>query len=153
MYFNDFTVALPNTEAKDRNRKVQVIRSKTSEAGRIVDLLRSLYTSPAAIGVQSIGGHPPAETLREKIEQAISEAMDQINGGAGDTPRKADVFNLITLGRAARLGPVFGKAYYHDFPERGDRDEDEWRKTLDDWKHNGPVPFVWLELQPENTFP
>ncbi|KKL26553.1 hypothetical protein LCGC14_2394130, partial [marine sediment metagenome] len=65
-----------------------------------------------------------------------------------------DVWQMVTLGRTARLGPVQGTAYWWDMPERTEGEtEESIFKRREAWRSGAPIPLVWRDLPAESTFP
>lgn len=153
LYWGKHSVSVPDTEDKRRIRKVKPERMVTQEASRVVDLIHSLYATPAAAAAQWQGEGSKESRDADKIEVALNEAYDQLNPSY-DSPRDRDRFQQILLGHGAHLGPMTGENYYWDFPFRGENEsERDWAARYDKWRKGGPLPFVYVDLPAESTFP
>lgn len=146
-------VWIPDTMAEGRRRKIQPERMDSSEAFRIVKLVKSFFTAPSNIDLEWVGATSPTSSSKgEQLARAINEIINQLNQSK-DAPLLAERFWMILLGRAARLLAP-GDAYYWDFPDRPEgKTTDEWWEKYSEWKRNEPLPFVWLDLNPAQTFP
>lgn len=155
-YYGEHLVAAPDLNKPERKRKFTVKRLTTSEVGRIIDLIWSLYSGVPALGVMNIGDTNRTEKQREDVSVALMEALDQLNP-ATDGPANRICGQIVALGRGAYVGPLSASAYYYDFPERTDgTTEKQWRDRLAAWRGGGPSgadQLLWLDLPPENTFP
>jgi hypothetical protein len=145
-------IEVADTEAKGRKRKIEPERMESREAARSVNQVRAFYTAPAAIQVEWIGETAPkAEKKAEQIGRAINEIVNQLNPPI-DSPIKRERWWMVALGRSARL-IVPGNAYWWDFPEKEKgKTTDEWWATFSEWRRNAPLPLLWKDLLPQQTF-
>ncbi len=147
------TVSAPDTAEKGRKRKIQPERMESREGPRIVNQIRSLYTVPASLMVEWSGDTKPKSQVKaEKISRSINEAVNLLNP-LDDSPLKRERYWMVTLGRAARM-IVPGDAYYWDFPtfEEGSTVDERYEK-FSEWRRDAPLPLLWKDLLPQNTFP
>ena len=145
-------IPVPDTQAKGRKRKIEPERMESKEAPRSVNQVRAFYTAPAAIKVEWVGETAPrAEKKAEEIGRAINEIINQLNPPV-DSPIKRERWWMVALGRSARL-IVPGNAYWWDFPERGKgQTTDAWWEDFSQWRRNAPLPLLWKDLLPQQTF-
>ena len=152
MYFDEDRVPQEDTQARGRRRKIQPERMTANELRREVDLITSLFPYPAEIGVQPIGEGSRGETIAERVEMALNEAIDQLNPPL-DSPLMRERWQMCLLGRAARM-IVPGHMYWWDFPYMSDGESlDDWDKRHGDWVQKAPLPVTWIDLPAESTFP
>ena len=146
-------VTVPDTTEVDRRRKIQPERMESREGPRIVNQIRSLYTVPAPIMVEWSGDTKPKSQIKaEKISRSINEVINLLNP-LDDSPLKRERYWMVTLGRAARM-IVPGDAYYWDFPEfKEGSTVDERYEIFSNWRRDAPLPLLWKDLLPQNTFP
>ncbi len=146
-------VTAPDTAEKGRKRKIQPERMESREGPRIVNQIRSLYTVPASLMVEWSGDTKPKSQIKaEKISRSINEVINLLNP-LDDPPLKRERYWMVTLGRAARM-IVPGDAYFWDFPkfEKG-LTVDERYDVFSKWRRDAPLPLLWKDLLPQNTFP
>ena len=153
LVYDEHAIITPDTDAPDRKRRHVPHRMSTGEAGRIVELIAAFHSPVARIGLMVASSGIEGGVAKDINEQAIQEAIDQLNPHV-DAPRPRDVWNQVTLGRCARLGPIQGTAYWWDMPERGENEsEEDIFKRREEWRSGAPIPLVWRDLPPESTFP
>ena len=152
MVFDEHPVQAPNTANKKRRRRIQPERFSTDEARREVELIVSLYPHLATVGVKYSGdGTKPAGVV-DKVERGLNELLQQLNPPT-DSPRQREVWQMVVLGRTARL-IVGGHQYYWDFPFKPDAmSEDEWQTQFREWRRKAPLSLLWLDLPARSTFP
>lgn len=153
LYENTHEVWIPDTAAEGRIRKIEPERMDSSEGKRTVNLVRSFYVAPSEIDLEWVGATSPKSSEKgEKLALGINEIINQLNQ-PGNSPILAERFWMILLGRAARLIAP-GDAYYWDFPDRKEGQSiDDWWKDYSEWRRHEPLPLVWLDLNPAQTFP
>ena len=146
-------IEVPDTQAKGRKRKIQPERMESREAARTVNQVKAFYTAPAAVQVEWVGETAPrADKKAESIGLGINEIVNQLNPPS-DSPLKRDDHWMVALGRSADL-IVPGNAYWWDFPEREEgQTTDEWWEVFSQWRRNAPLPLLWKDLLPQQTFP
>ena len=153
LYWGEHGILIPDTANKDRKRKIEPERMETKEAPRVVDLITSFYASPANIGAQWTGAGSREASAVDALEVGINEAIDQLNP-PHDAPRARRVFQQVLFGKSAQLGPVYGDAYYWDFPYKtAGESEEDWAKRYEEWRKGGPIPMVYMDLPAEATYP
>ena len=142
-----------DTTEKGRKRKIQPERMESREGPRTVNQIRSLYTVPASLMVEWSGDTKPKSQIKaEKISRSINEVINLLNP-LDDPPLKRERYWMVTLGRAARM-IVPGDAYYWDFPEfEKGLTVDERYEIFSKWRRDAPLPLLWKDLLPQNTFP
>ncbi len=152
LYFGDNPVPVPNTRSRQRHWQFDPVKMNLNEAARIIDLFMSFYPEPARIGVVFTGEGQRSDEQAEKAEQAINEAIDQLNP-ATDSPHYRQVFQMLLLGREAwMIAP--GNQYWYDFPfKREDETEQQWADRFAGWKKGAPLPLLWTDLPAQSTFP
>ncbi|KKM07349.1 hypothetical protein LCGC14_1734790, partial [marine sediment metagenome] len=114
LYWGEHALKVTDTAARGRKRKIEPERMETKECARIADLIASLYATPASIGLHWTG-EGERSGAKDGLELALNETIDQLNP-PDDSPRERRVFSQVLLGRSAQLGPMYGGAYYWDFP-------------------------------------
>ena len=152
LYNSEHTIDVVDTEEEGRRRQIQPERMESREAARVVDLVRSLYTGPTELTTIWTGDRPRSPEKAEKAALALNEIINQLNPPT-DSPLRRERYWMILMGRAARL-IVPGDAYYWDFPtHQAGQTIDEWWETYNEWKRQAPIPLVWKDLLPTQTFP
>lgn len=145
-------IEVPDTQAKGRVRRIEPERMESREAARTVKQIQAFYTAPATIQVEWVGETAPtAEKRAEKIGLAVNEIVNQLNPPS-DSPLKRDDYWMVALGRSADL-IVPGDAYWWDFPEKepGKTVDERWER-FSKWRRNAPIPLLWKDLLPQQTF-
>ena len=145
-------IPVPATQAKGRKRKIEPERMESREAARSINQIRAFYTAPATIQVEWVGETAPkADKKTESIGLAINEIINQLNPPI-DSPIKRERWWMVALGRSARM-IVPGDAYWWDFPDKEPgKTTDEWWETFSEWRRNAPLPLLWKDLLPTQTF-
>ena len=153
MYWDEQAVTLPDTNNPDRNAKYTPERATTQEGRRIIDLLASLYTEPAAAALAHRDEGVGRTVERETVEQALVAARRQVD--RRNRVRKARVYGQLIAGRGAQLGPLPGGEHWWNYPYRQPDESTESSKARrEEWEKSAPgLPFVYIELPPESTFP
>ena len=153
LYWDEQAVTLPATGDVDRNMRYQPERATTQEGRRIIDLLASLYTEPAAASLAHRDEGVGRADEREKVEQALVAARRQVD--RRNRVRMARVYGQLITGRGAQLGPMAGGEHWWNYPYReADESLDHWKERRGKWEGSAPgLPFVYIELPPETTFP
>lgn len=152
LHDNEHSVDAPDTTAEGRVRKIQPERMNMSEAARVVNVVRALYVSPSTIEMEWVGEGQTGKRKGEKVGAGINELINQLNPPK-NAPLNTERFWMVLLGRAARL-ICPGDAYYWDFPyKKAGETLDQWTERYESWKRKAPVPLVWRDLLPQNTFP
>lgn len=124
----------------------------SGEGGRIVDLISSFYVFPANLKAVWLGEGSKKEEQSDEHEIALSEARNKLDIPT-DSPRKAQLWDLVVLGRATGI-IVKGDAYWWDFPEKaGAESEEEWQQRFAKWTRQAPLPVTWQHLPAASTFP
>lgn len=153
LYWGEHKLNVIDTMAKGRKRKLQPERMVTEEASRIINLLRSFYVAPANASVRWHGEKPRAASVADDIEIAVNQAYDELNP-MHDKPRKDVRFEQILLGHGAQLGPMPGGAYWWDFPGKASGEtERQWEEKYEEWREAGPLPFCYVPLPADSTYP
>ena len=152
MVFDEHAIQAPDTANKKRRRRIEPERFSTDEARRQVELIVSLYPHIATVGVKFTGDGTKAAGVVDKVERGLNELLQQLNPPT-DSPRQREVWQMVVLGRTARL-IVGGHQYYWDFPFKPEeQSEDEWQARFKEWNRQGPIPLLWLDLPARSTFP
>src|SRR3990172_7745200 len=125
LYWDEQLVTLPDTNNPDRNAKYTPERATTQEGRRIIDLLASLYTEPAAASLAHRDEGVGRADEREKVEQALVAARRQVD--RRNRVRMARVYGQLITGRGAQLGPMAGGEHWWNYPYR------EADESLDHW--------------------
>jgi hypothetical protein len=147
---NEHAVEVPDTNAKERKRRVQPEVVKVGEAKRIRNTVTSFYVVHSPLGVQWLGQKKKSPGKQDDVEVALNEAIDQMVS-LKDLANSRE--NQVVLGRTAEL-LVAGNRYYYDFPEkRSDETETAWQERYLEWNRGGPLPVEWQVLPAESTFP
>ena len=150
-YKNEHQIDVPDTNNPDRKYQFPPEIVKLGEAGRITDLVTSFYVKHAPLAARWMGQKTKSPTQQDAVEQGVNEALAML---IPPPKLQASRFNMVLLGRACELGPIYGDAYYYDFPfKRDDESEQDWAMRYQEWIRAGPIPFVWQNLPPESTFP
>ena len=155
LMWDEHEILLPDTNDPKRIKQFKPEIMRSGEGRRVVDQLTSFYVKRSDLSLRYLGEGERGPAEMDRIEQAVNISLDLVDTKSphGDSPRWAQVQDLIGLGRTARLGPMPGSAYwYEDFPVRGDQSEEEWTKTRKQWRH-GPLPVTWMHLPAQSTWP
>jgi hypothetical protein len=159
LHWGEHKLNVIDTMAKDRKRKVQPERMVTEEASRIHNLLDSFYTISAKATMEWKGEGSRATSVADRIEIAANEGYDQLNP-SHHKPRSVRVFDQIVTGKGATLGPMPGAGdagnptYWYDFPDHpAGETERRWQERYEEWRKAGPLPFVYVSLPGDSTFP
>lgn len=145
-------VVVPDTNDKDRFRQVEPERMDSAEAPRTTDQVKSFYALPALLGLLWLGEGERTPQQRDAAEVALNEAFDQLNP-ATRSPRKRQVANMVTLGRATGL-IVPTSVHFADFPFKAENEtEAEWNRRWRAWQRKSPLPVFWRDLPAQSTFP
>ena len=155
LLWDEHAVLMPDTENKDRIRQFKPEVMRSGEGRRVVDQITSFYVPRSTLNLRYLGEGSRGPAELDRIELAVNTSLDLVDteGPHGDSTRWSQVQDLIGLGRAARLGPMPGSAYwYEDFPVRKGEGEAEWGEILKRWRH-GPLPVTWMHLPAQSTWP
>ena len=152
LYWDQMAFTLPDTEDKKRTRRWKPERLTTKEGARIVSLIASLYALPATASVEWQGDGTRAVEKAEALEVALNTAYARMNASVASA-RGARVFQQLII-KGAQLGPLPGGSYWHGFPaKQPDENEQQWAKKYQEWQRGGPLPFVYIDLPTESTWP
>lgn len=155
LLWDEHEILLPDTNDPKRIRQFKPEIMRSGEGRRVIDQLASFYVKRSPLNLRYLGEGERGPAQMDRIEQAVNTSLDLMDTQTphGDSPRWAQVQDLIGLGRAARLGPMAGDAYYYEtFPVRKGESEEEWSEVLKKWRH-GPLPVTWLHLPAQSTWP
>ena len=153
LYWNQKAVTLPDTNSPDRAIRYEPEKVTTQEAMRIVDLFTSMFMKPAPPSLIHRDEGMGRTEDRERVEQALTLTRTQVDHH--HRVRLARVRGQITVGRGAQLGPLPGGEHWWNYPYREPGESLEGSKARKrEWMKSAPgLPFVYIELPPESTFP
>src|SRR3990167_4379570 len=153
LYWNQKAVTLPDTNNPERAIKYQPEKVTTQEAMRIVDLFVSMFMKPAPPSLIHRDEGMGRTEDRERVEQALTLTRTQVDHHY--RVRLARVRGQITVGRGAQLGPMPGGEHWWNYPYReSDETLERHGGRKKKWKESAPgLPFVYIELPSESTFP
>ena len=154
---NTHTVWVPDTRNKKRKLRTDPEKMTTAVGAHSIDVVSSLYVTPATVGVSFVGETQAPTNAAEEVEIALQEARSMLNP-VTDSPRTREIKHMLVLGRCAQL-ILPGTAAWHDSPrfKQGAGNEREtnvqFMQRRKRWSRKSPIPIYWEDLSPESTFP